>query len=169
MGVGNVGAAVGALGRDFDISLATIGLLSGTLLLGFSLVGTVLTPLMAERFTIVRTLILGAALCTIGNLIFAVSPSLVGLVIGRAVAGFGVGIAVVAGPVFARATGGVERVGLFGAAVQLGIVAATTSTKSHSGWRGRARAPAADPGSHCAIARARARSTHRVDLLTGSR
>ena len=39
----------------------------------------------------------------------------------RAVAGFGVGIAVVAGPVFARATGGIKRVGLFGAAVQLGI------------------------------------------------
>ena len=119
--VGNVGAAVGPLGRDFDISLATIGLLSGTLLLGFSLAGTVLTPLMAERLTIVRTLILGAALCTIGNLIFAVTPGIAGLVIGRAVAGFGVGIAVVAGPVFARATGGVERVGLFGAAVQLGI------------------------------------------------
>ena len=41
--------------------------------------------------------------------------------LGRAVAGFGLGIAVVAGPVFARVTGGVERVGLFGAAVQLGI------------------------------------------------
>jgi predicted MFS family arabinose efflux permease len=119
--VGNVGAVVGDLGGDFDISLATIGLLSGTLLLGFSVPGTVLTPLIAQRLTIVRTMILGAALCTIGNLIFAVTPGLAGLVIGRAVAGFGVGIAVVAGPVFARATGGVERVGLFGAAVQLGI------------------------------------------------
>jgi predicted MFS family arabinose efflux permease len=119
--VGNVGAVVGDLGRDFDLSLATIGLLSGTLLLGFSVPGTVLTPLIAERLTIVRTLILGAALCTIGNLIFAVTPGVAGLVIGRAIAGFGVGIAVVAGPVFARATGGVERVGLFGAAVQLGI------------------------------------------------
>ena len=34
--VGNVGAVVGDLSGDFDISLATIGLLSGTLLLGFS-------------------------------------------------------------------------------------------------------------------------------------
>ena len=66
-------------------------------------------------------MIFGAVLCAIGNVIFAVTPDFAGLVIGRAVAGFGVGIAVVAGPVFARATGGVERVGLFGAAIQLGI------------------------------------------------
>ena len=119
--VGNVGAVVGDLSGDFDLSLPTIGLLSGTLLLGFSVPGTVLAPLMAERLTIVRTLLLAAILCAIGNVIFAVTPGFAGLVIGRAVAGFGVGIAVVAGPVFARATGGVERVGLFGAAVQLGI------------------------------------------------
>ena len=119
--VGNVGAVVDVLGHEFDLSLATIGVLSGTLLLGFSVAGTVLTPLIAERLTIMRTVILGAALCTLGNVIFAVSPGFAGLVIGRAVAGFGVGIAIVAGPVLARATGGVERVGLFGAAVQLGI------------------------------------------------
>ena len=119
--VGNVGAVVGVLGHEFNLSLTTIGVLSGTLLLGFSMAGTVLTPLIAERLTIVRTVILGAALCTLGNLIFAVSPGFAGLVIGRAVAGFGVGIAIVAGPVLARATGGIERVGLFGAAVQLGI------------------------------------------------
>ena len=59
--VGNVGAAVDDLSGDFDISLPTIGLLSGTLLLGFSVPGTVLTPLMAERLTIVRTIILAAA------------------------------------------------------------------------------------------------------------
>ena len=33
--VGNVGAVVGDLSSDFDISLAAVGLLSGTLLLGF--------------------------------------------------------------------------------------------------------------------------------------
>jgi MFS transporter, DHA1 family, inner membrane transport protein len=119
--VGNVGAVVGDLSRDFDISLATIGLLSGTLLLGFSVPGTVLTPLIAERLTIVRTMILAALLCAVGNVIFAVAPGFAGLVIGRAVAGFGLGIVVVTGPVFARATGGVERVGLFGAAFQLGL------------------------------------------------
>ena len=119
--VGNVGAVVGDLSSDFDISLAAVGLLSGTLLFGFSLPGTVLAPLMAERLTIVRTMMLAALLCAIGNIVCAVTPAFAGLVVGRAITGFGLGVAIVAGPVFARATGGVGRVALFGAAVQLGI------------------------------------------------
>jgi predicted MFS family arabinose efflux permease len=119
--VGNVGAVVTDLGREFELSLATVGLLSGTLLLGVSVPGTFLAPLIAERFTIVRTLIAAAVLGAVGNLVFAVAPGVGGLVAGRAIAGFGLGLAVVTGPVFARATGGVERVGLFGAAIQLGI------------------------------------------------
>jgi predicted MFS family arabinose efflux permease len=119
--VGNVGAVVGELGREFDISLATIGILSGTLLFGFSVPGTFLAPLIAERLTIVRTMIAAALLCALGNLVFAVAPGVAGLVVGRAISGFGLGLAVVAGPVFSRATGGVGRVALFGAAIQLGI------------------------------------------------
>jgi predicted MFS family arabinose efflux permease len=119
--VGNVGAVVGDLSREFEISLATVGLLSGTLLLGFSVPGTVLAPLIAERITIVRTMIVASLLCAIGNIVFAVTPVFAGLVVGRAIAGFGLGMSVVAGPVFARATGGVGRVALFGAAIQLGI------------------------------------------------
>ena len=119
--VGNVGAVVGDLSSDFDISLAAVGVLSGTMLLGFSLPGTMLAPLIAERLTIARTMMLAALLCTIGNVVFAVTPAFAGLVAGRAITGFGLGVAIVAGPVFARATGGVERVALFGAAVQLGI------------------------------------------------
>ena len=108
--VGNVGAVVGDLSSDFDISLAAVGVLSGTMLLGFSLPGTVLAPLIAERLTIARTMMLAALLCTIGNVVFAVTPAFAGLVAGRAITGFGLGVAIVAGPVFARATGGVERV-----------------------------------------------------------
>jgi predicted MFS family arabinose efflux permease len=119
--VGNVGAVVGELSRDFEISLATIGLLSGTLLFGFSVPGTLLAPLIAERLGIVRTMILASVLCATGNVVFAVTPVFAGLALGRAIAGFGIGLAVVPGPVFARATGGVARVALFGAAIQLGI------------------------------------------------
>lgn len=118
---GNVGAVVGELSREFEISLATVGLLSGTLLLGFSVAGTLLASTIAERLGIVRTMMLAAALCAVGNVVFALSPGLAGLVVGRAIAGFGLGLAVVPGPVFARATGGVARVALFGAAIQLGI------------------------------------------------
>jgi predicted MFS family arabinose efflux permease len=119
--VGNVGAVVGELGREFDLSLATIGVLSGTVLLGFSVPGTFLAPMIAERLTIVRTMIAALLLCALGNLVFAVAPGVAGLVVGRAISGFGLGLAVVAGPVFARATGGVGRVALFGAAIQLGV------------------------------------------------
>jgi cyanate permease len=66
--VGNVGAVVGDLSREFEISLATVGLLSGTLLLGFSVPGTVLAPLIAERLTIVRTMIVASLLCAVGNI-----------------------------------------------------------------------------------------------------
>ena len=118
--VGNVGAVVDQLGKEFDISLAAVGLLSGTLLLGFSLPGVILAPKVAERIGIVRTMIVAVVLGTVGNGVFAASPVLAGLVAGRAVTGFALGLAAVAGPVFARATGGVTRVALFGAAIQLG-------------------------------------------------
>ena len=119
--VGNVGGSVAPLTEEFDISLATLGLLSGTLLLGFSVPGTLLAPTIGERFGIVRTMTFAAALCAVGNLVFAASPDFAVLVIGRALSGFALGLAVVHGPVFARATGGVVRVAAFGAAIQLGI------------------------------------------------
>jgi len=119
--VGNVGGSVAPLSAEFDLSLATIGLLSGSLLLGFSVPGTLLAPAIGERFGIVRTMIFAAVLCAVGNLVFAGSPDFALLVVGRALAGFGLGIAVVHGPVFARETGGVVRIAIFGAAIQLGI------------------------------------------------
>jgi MFS family permease len=97
-----------------------VGLLSGTLLLGFSIPGVLLAPKIAERIGIVRSMIMAVVLGAAGNAVFAVSPVFAGLVAGRAVTGFGLGLAVVAGPVFAQATGGVTRVALFGAAIQLG-------------------------------------------------
>jgi predicted MFS family arabinose efflux permease len=119
--IGNVGGSVAPLSAEFDLSLATIGVLSGSLLLGFSLPGTLLAPTIGERFGIVRTMTFAAVLCAVGNLVFAVSPDLAVLVIGRALSGFALGLAIVHGPVFAGATGGVVRVALFGAAIQLGI------------------------------------------------
>jgi predicted MFS family arabinose efflux permease len=116
-----VGAVVAQLSSEFEISLATVGLLSGTLLLGFTVVGTSLAPMIAERLGIVRTMVLSAVLSGAGNIVFGLTPDFAGLVVGRALAGFGLGLAVVPGPVFARATGGVERVALFGAGFQLGI------------------------------------------------
>lgn len=119
--VGNVGAVVGDLSGEFDLSLATVGLISGTLLLGFSVPGTLLAPLIGERRGIARTMIAAVLLGTAGSVLFALSPGIGGLLAGRAMAGFALGVIVVVGPVFARATGGVGRVALFGAGIQLGI------------------------------------------------
>jgi predicted MFS family arabinose efflux permease len=118
--VGNVGAVVGELSAEFSLSLTTVGLLSGTIMLGCSIPGTLLAPKIAERIGIVRTMIAAVVLGAVGNLVFAASPDLAALVAGRAVTGFALGLAVVTGPVFAGATGGVTRVALFGAAIQLG-------------------------------------------------
>lgn len=118
---GNVGSVVGEVSRAFDLSLATVGLLSGTLLLGFTVLGTVLAPRIGEAIGVVRTMVVAAGLCVVGNLVFAVAPDFAALSAGRALAGCGLGLAAVAGPIYARATGGVRRVGLFGAAFQLGI------------------------------------------------
>ncbi len=119
--VGNVGAVVTDLSGEFDLSLASVGLLSGTLLLGFSLPGTLLAPLIGERRGIARTMIVAVLLGAAGSVVFALSPGVGGLLAGRAAAGFALGVIVVVGPVFARATGGVGRVALFGAGIQLGI------------------------------------------------
>jgi MFS transporter, DHA1 family, inner membrane transport protein len=119
--VGNVGAVVGDLSAEFGLSLTTVGLISGTLLLGFSLPGTLLSPLIAERFGIARTMIGAILIGAAGSALFALSPGIGGLLAGRAAVGFALGVIVVVGPVFARATGGVGRVALFGAGIQLGI------------------------------------------------
>lgn len=119
--VGNVGAVVTDLSRDLDVSLASVGVLSGTLLLGFSALGTLVAPEVITRLGILRAMILAVALGIAGNLIFAVSDSYAVFAVGRAVTGIGLGITVVAGPVYARGRGGVGLVALFGAAIQLGI------------------------------------------------
>jgi predicted MFS family arabinose efflux permease len=119
--VGNVGGVVADLSRDFDISLASIGLLSGSLLLGFSALGTVTAPEIISRIGILRSMMVAVALGIVGNLVFAVSDSYAVFAIGRAVTGVGLGITVVAGPVYARGRGGVGLVALFGAAIQFGI------------------------------------------------
>ncbi len=120
-GAGNVGAAVPDLGTEFGLTLTAIGLLSGSLFFGFSSAGTLGSPNVIHRIGIIRAMILACGLAALGNLVFAVAESVVLLAVGRAIAGLGIGVAVVAGPVFARGSGGVSLVALFGAAIQLGI------------------------------------------------
>jgi hypothetical protein len=118
---GNVGPVVGDLAAEFGFSLTTIGLLSGTLVFASMVAGIVVAPRVAERIGVVNGMRLACLMCAAGNVIFIVGPGFGGLAAGRVLAGAGLGFAGVLGPVFGRATGGVRRVGIFGAAFQLGI------------------------------------------------
>ncbi len=118
---GNVGPVVDELADDFDLSLATIGVLSGTLFFSAMVIGIVVAPRAAERIGIVHAMRLACLVAAVGSVVFAFSPEFPGLAIGRFLAGIGLGFAGVLGPVYARATGGIGRVGLFGASFQLGI------------------------------------------------
>ena len=118
--VGNVGAVVDQLSTEFDISLAIVGLLSGTVLLGFSIPGVTLAPKIAEHIGIVRTMIVAVVLGAAGNAVFAASPVFAGLVAGRAVTGFASAWRSWQGRCSPTRPGGVTRVALFGAAIQPG-------------------------------------------------
>jgi DHA1 family inner membrane transport protein len=120
-GAGNVGPVVPDLESDFDLSLGSIGVLSGTIFYIGVLIGLALAPKLAERATVV-TGMRGACLCAgTGSLLFALGPGFGLLAAGRVVAGVGLGLGAALGPVFGRAVGGVKGVGIFGAAFQFGI------------------------------------------------
>ena len=120
-GAGNMGPVVADLRDDFGISLTTIGILSGTLFYAAMVAGIGVAPRVAERLGLVHGMLLAAGLGGLGSLLFAVGPDVALLAAGRLLAGVALGLAAVLGPVFARATGGVRRVGAFGASFQLGI------------------------------------------------
>jgi predicted MFS family arabinose efflux permease len=118
---GNVGPVVGEVSEEFGISLASVGILSGTILFTAMVAGLLVAPHVAERLGLTRALALAAAVGGAGSLVFAAADSFTVAAIGRVMAGVGLGFVGGLAPVLARLTGGVGRVGLFGAAFQLGI------------------------------------------------
>jgi predicted MFS family arabinose efflux permease len=67
---------------------------------------------------------LACAAAILGNVLLALSPIYLGLAAGRLLAGIGLGLALVLGPVLARQAGGVRMVGTFGGSVMFGVAAA---------------------------------------------
>jgi predicted MFS family arabinose efflux permease len=118
---GNVGPVVGEVSAEFGISLATVGLLSGTVFLASAVVALLLAPRVAERLGLTRALALAAAIGGVGSLLFAASDSLALAVPGRIFAGLALGGIAGLAPVLGRLTKGVKGVGLFGASFQFGI------------------------------------------------
>lgn len=118
---GNVGPVASELAADFDVSLAMVGALSGTLFFGANVIGLVFAAQIGEKVGLVRGLRVACLLVVAGNLIFALSPVFAGLAVGRVLPGLGFALTTTVGIVWARHEGGVKLVGVFGAAIQLGI------------------------------------------------
>ncbi len=117
---GNAGPIVTPISEEFSASLGVVGLISGALY-GALLLATATSPTLTKRMGAANGARAACALGGLGNVIFALAPTLGVALGGRVVAGYGVGITVVVGPAIARAMGGVRGVGVFGAAIMVGI------------------------------------------------
>jgi predicted MFS family arabinose efflux permease len=115
---------VDQIASSFDVSLAVVGLLSGTLFLGACVAGLLCAAQLGQRIGLRDSARLACALLVAGNLLFAVSPIFAGLAVGRILPGLGFALINTLGAVWARNAGGVRLLGAFGASIQLGLALA---------------------------------------------
>ncbi|MSO41117.1 MAG: MFS transporter [Solirubrobacterales bacterium] len=116
----NMGAIVTPLADDLGATLGQIGLLSGTVFFIGVAASSLLGAEIGRRVPLGAGLRASCALCFVGNVLCAVSSDFTLLVAGRAIAGLGLGAALLFGGAFTRAVGGVRLLGIFGAGVTLG-------------------------------------------------
>ena len=121
---GNVGPVVTPLAEEFDVSLAEVGLFSGTFLFVGIVAANLGASAIAPRVGVVAGIRIACALTVIGNVVVALAPSFGLLSAGRVLVGVGVGLSFVFVPGFAREVGGVKLVGIFGAGLTLGLASA---------------------------------------------
>ncbi len=121
---GNVGPVASQIGAEFDVSLAAVGLISGTMFLGAVVVGLLFAAQLGERTGLIGGLRIACLLLIVGNLLFAASPAFAGLAVARVFPGVAFALANVLGAVYARQAGGVALIGVFGASIQLGLAGA---------------------------------------------
>src|SRR5271168_2101937 len=103
--------AVGAVALEVVTSWVTLGAMFGSLAGGY----------VADHFGRKRALLAAAGLFTIGALVEAFTPDVPVLVFGRLVAGFGVGVAAVAAPLYAAELAPTTQRGRFVSSYQLAI------------------------------------------------
>ncbi len=118
---GNIGPVAAELASEFDTSLASIGLITGTVFFAGNLVALAVAARAAERIGVIPALRIACACTAVGNLVLAVTPVAAGLGVGRLIAAVSLAWVAALGPVYARQVGGVILIGIFGAAIQLGI------------------------------------------------
>jgi sugar porter (SP) family MFS transporter len=103
--------AVGAVALEVVTSWVTLGAMFGSLAGGY----------VADHFGRKRALLVAAGLFIIGALVEAFAPDVPVLVFGRLVAGFGVGVAAVAAPLYAAELAPAAQRGRFVSSYQLAI------------------------------------------------
>ena len=119
---GVVGPAAAPVAHEFDVSLGEAGLMTSVFFIGiaaFSLVGSA----AEERLGIPWSARLASICMGLGGLIGAIAPAFAVLLVGRAFAGLGTGIALIACPVIARALGSVLLLGVYGGGIMVGLAA----------------------------------------------
>ncbi len=121
---GNVGPVVDQLTKEFDIGLGEVGLISGAFFFAGSAVGSLVGATLARKIRVMAGIWACCVLSLVGNVVIAVGDSVAVLSGGRVLAGLAFGLAAVFVPAYARATGGVKMLGLFGAGLTLGVAAA---------------------------------------------
>lgn len=121
---GNVGPVADQIASEFDVSLAVVGLLSGTFFIGAVIVGLLFAAQLGQRTGIAMGARLACGTTVAGNLAFALTPAFAGLAAGRVLIGLAFAVINTLGAVWALNAGGLRLLGVFGASIQLGIALA---------------------------------------------
>jgi MFS family permease len=121
---GNIGPLTAPLVAEFDISLTTVGLISGTAFFAGITAATLAGAEIARRIPLATGLRASCVFLAAGNVICAASPILAVLIGGRFIVGIGLGLTLLFGGAFARAEGGLRALGIYGAGITLGVALA---------------------------------------------
>ena len=117
---GVISGALAGMTATFDLSTRMQEVVTSLVTLG-ALVGALLGGGLADRFGRTRTLVVAGVLFAFGALGESVAPSTEVLTVSRFVVGFGVGIASVAGPLYAAEMAPKQVRGRFVSSYQLAI------------------------------------------------
>ena len=117
---GVIAGALQGIQHSFNASTTLTEIITSWVTLG-ALFGALVAGALADRLGRRVTILLAAALFTVGAVLEAVAPGTVVLVIGRLVVGFGVGVASVAAPLYAAEQAPTHLRGRFVSIYQLAI------------------------------------------------
>ena len=117
---GVIGGALELMQDEFGFGSFVEGLITSWVTLG-ALFGALLGGAIADRFSRKQALLFASYLFLIGALVQAFAPTVLILIIGRFVIGFGVGVASVAAPMFVAESSAPENRGRYVSGYQLAI------------------------------------------------